>query len=505
MTETLDEAAIRARLVADYKDTDALRELGLSFAQQGRAAEAAAMLADVAERNPCRVALTELAAALRQAGLYTECEARLRQALALSPDDVTTQFALGTLMVGLERGQDALPWLRAAVAANHPGGVEALGAALLLCGNAAFFEYDTQTAERYYREAIALRPDFAAAHGNLGHTLTLECRTEESLAAYRTAIELEPDNDGIAFGYALALLRDGQFEEGWRYHERRHNVAQMQVNYDRRPGLPRWQPGTDLAGKRVLLLSEQGHGDLIQYVRYATLLIAQGAQVIVEVSWNLRRLFETFDGVRVITMDDPTPGCDVICPLVSLPFYFGTSLDTIPRSVPYLHPPEDLLAQWAAWLGPMNGRRRIGLVCSGDPNHPHDRLRSIPLSQLAPILDLPGHQCILLQTELRDADRAVRDGRTGLRFPGPALADFADTAALIANLDLVITVDSAVAHLAGALGKPTWVMLPFAPDYRWLLGRDDSPWYPSARLYRQTTLQDWTPVIEAITRDLTRG
>jgi hypothetical protein len=227
--------------------------------------------------------------------------------------------------------------------------------------------------------------------------------------------------------------------------------------------------------------------------------------VVLEVPGTLRPLFRDMPGVAAtIGLDDPAPDCDLACALLSLPLVFGTTLDTIPATVPYLTVPEERLARWRDWFGPSTGERAIGLVCTGSTGHPHDRRRSMPLRALEPLLSVPNHTFVLLQNELREADRPTRHAMPGLRFPGVALADFADTGALLSHLDLVITVDTAVAHLAGALGVPVWLMLPYSPDHRWLLGRDDSPWYPSMRLYRQPRPGAWDDVIEAVRRDLIR-
>jgi hypothetical protein len=309
----------------------------------------------------------------------------------------------------------------------------------------------------------------------------------------------------IGFAYGLALLLNGNDREGWIWYECRRNVTPMRWNYERRRNLPQWQPGMDLAGRRVLLTTEQGTGDVIQYVRYAPMLAARGVFVVLELPFVLHRLFDAMPGVeRVIGLEDPAGDCEMACPLLSLPLIFETDADTIPAEISYAHVPEDCIARWGAWLGAPDGRRRIGLVCSGDIRHPHDRRRSMPLARLAPLLRVRSCRFVLLQTDLRAADATARESMPGLRFPGVALGDFADTAGLISQLDLVITVDTSVAHLAGALGAPVWVMLPFSPDYRWRLGRSDSPWYPTMRLYRQPVAGDWDSVIEAVRNDLTR-
>lgn len=468
--------------------------------QQGKPGEAVAMLSEAAELHPEASALNDLAGALIAAGFHAEAEQRLRQAIEREPGFELASLNLGTLLLAGGRPAEALAPLRRVRALDT--GRQALADAFLQLGNAAIAGYHATDAEWYYRQAIAERPDFTAAYGNLGNALVLQTRVAEALAAYRSGLALAPDHANIGFAYSLALLLAGNARDGWRYYENRRAVDPMRWNYDRRPALPQWHPGTDLAGKRVLLMAEQGTGDIIQYVRYAPVLAARGARVVLELPATLHRLFDTMPGVeQVITLDDPDPACDIACPLLSLPLICD---GMIPADIPYARVPEDCVARWGAWLGPPDGRRRIGLVCSGDSRHPHDRLRSIPLARFAPLLGMRDCRFVLLQTDLREADAATRATLPGLRFPGVALGDFADTAGLIANLNLVVSIDTSVAHLAGALGAPTRLLLPFSPDYRWQLGRSDSPWYPSLQLYRQPAAGDWDTVIEAVRQDLDR-
>ena len=237
-----------------------------------------------------------------------------------------------------------------------------------------------------------------------------------------------------------------------------------------------------------LLLAEQGLGDIIQYARYVPMLIRRGLHVIVEAPPELHRLLGSIPGVTIIGPDDPTPDCSAACFLLSLPLAFATDLASIPADVPYLHTPAR-----------RGGARRIGLVVSGDPAHPHDRHRSIPLSRLTPLLTTLGCNFVIAQRDIRGTDQAVMQAHGIAALP---LRNISDIAALLSRLDLLITIDTSAAHLAGALGLPVWLMLRFSPDYRWLLGRTDSPWYPTMRLYRQPKPGDWDSVIEAIRRDL---
>ena len=250
-------------------------------------------------------------------------------------------------------------------------------------------------------------------------------------------------------------------------------------------------------GKAILLHSEQGFGDTIQFCRYVPLVAARGARVILEVERPLQELMTTLVGAtQVISKGNPLPDFDFQCPLLSLPLAFGTRHETTPSVTPYLRAPVQALKSWQARLAP-NARPRIGLVWSGKPTHKNDQNRSISLRSLIPLLDIEA-TFVSLQQDVRTDDATVLKDQSSILYFGEALKNFSDTAALISNLDLVISVDTSVAHLAGALAKPVWVLLPFVPDWRWLLDRNDSPWYPTARLFRQDDTRAWDKVIARV-------
>ena len=489
--------ACRAVLAANLDDTAALHLLGLILLRQGAPAEAVAMLAAAVARHVSAEALNDLGEALHAVGLPADAEARFRDALAHQPDEPRAAYNLACLLQSRGEHAAATPLLRTAVA-----GMPEFANAWLGLGNTCLHDDDLAEAERCFRAAIAARPDFVEAHSNLGNALVAQQRLTEATASYQQALALRPDNPETSFACALALLLSGDFRTGWQYFEARRKVADLRWNYARRPGTPQWQPGMSLDGARVLLLAEQGAGDVLQFARYAPLLAARAAEVVLEAPAGMRALLASLQGVaRVVEWDDPAPGSDIACPLLSLPLYFATTPHTVPHNVPYLRPPVERLDRWRDWLRPLRGRR-IGLVCSGRPEHPLDRNRSIPLVTLAPILAADGCAFVMLQPELRERDAPALAASPSLCWPGPLLTDFADTAAILQELDLLITVDTAVAHLAGALGRPVWLMLPHAPDWRWLLGRSDTPWYPTMTLYRQPAHGDWDTVVAAIRRDL---
>jgi tetratricopeptide (TPR) repeat protein len=342
--------------------------------------------------------------------------------------------------------------------------------------------------------ARKLWPQYPSAHTGCGLALSNLNRLEEALDCYDQALKLLPDEKETLWSRALALLALGRFEEGWlayEYRNLRHNSLAA-----RRYPKPLWWGKEPLKDQRLYIYWEQGLGDTIQFARYALLAAAAGAKVTLSLQGPLLRLFKDFDpSIRIIGQTDVPDEFDLHCPLLTLPLAFDTRLDTIPAfEHGYLRPPAAEGARWAQRLPA--GRRRTGLVWSGSQGHTNDSNRSIPLTKLLPLFQA-GDVWVSLQKEVREADRAALEA-SGLLDVSAELGDFADTAGLISALDLVITVDTSVAHLAGALGKPTWLMLPFAPDFRWLLDREDTPWYPEMRLFRQSRAGDWDGVVARI-------
>jgi hypothetical protein len=286
-------------------------------------------------------------------------------------------------------------------------------------------------------------------------------------------------------------LLTGEFRAGWANYEFRFMKSPPAER--NRFAQPRWQ-GEPLAGKTILVHAEQGLGDTIQFARYLPLLAAQGARVLVEAQAPLKTLLESLPGeLEFFVRGESLPPFDVHCPLLSLAHGFGTELATIPSATPYLAAPSEALSRWAMRF-PVSTQPRVGVVWSGNPRHENDHRRSLSFDEFRPVLMAPGIEFFSLQKNAKPADAAALAALPHVTDLGSELATFADTAAVIAHLDVVIAVDTSVAHLAGALGKPVWVLLPFAPDWRWLLGRDDSPWYPSARLFRQPRIGDWQTV-----------
>jgi len=350
----------------------------------------------------------------------------------------------------------------------------------------------------HYKQAIALNPGFHEAYNNLGGALLSLGRNQEALRYLRAGIELKPDYPDGHWDLALTLLLQGDYTQGFAEYEWRFARGEPAP----RPfAQPRWQ-GESFPGKTLLLHVEQGLGDVLQYLRFLPLVKARGGQVILEVQDSLLPLIRQHcPADQLIIKGSPPPPHDLQCPLLSLGHVLGITLRDLPGQTPYLSAPEEKVRQWQARL-PRTGKPRVGLIWAGNPSFQRDRLRSPRLENMRPLLDQTNVEFIGLQ---------MGDGRKDMdNIPMPAnfhdvaplIQDFSDTAGIMKNLDLVITSDSSPAHLAGALGIPCWVTLPFIADWRWLLWRHDSPWYPSLKLYRQPSHGDWISVIRQVATDL---
>jgi tetratricopeptide (TPR) repeat protein len=352
-----------------------------------------------------------------------------------------------------------------------------------------------------YEQAIALQPELASFHTNRGNILQELQRPQDALQSYRRATRLDPADAHALWSLSLGLLQLGQFAEGWQAYEARWERADYRERKSPHFLQPRWGGGPELQGKTMLIHAEQGLGDTLQFCRYATEVARRGARVLLEVQPPLRSLMQGLPGVvQVLSPGETAPPFDLQCPLLSLPLAFATRLDDIPAPVPYLRASPAKIAQWQGALGPRT-RPRVGLVWSGSSSHAHDRKRSIGLAEFLTLLPA-GVQPVSLQKEVREADLPALRARPDMLHFGDALADFSDTAALCGLVDVVVCVDTSVAHLAGALGKPVWLLLPVNPDWRWLLDRADSPWYPSARLFRQTVPGQWRDVLQDVRQAL---
>jgi tetratricopeptide (TPR) repeat protein len=472
---------------------------GSALRAQGRTDEAIASYRRALQLRPdIPEAHNNLGNALQEQGRLDEAAACYRRAIDLRPRFAEADNNLGTVLQKQGQLEEAEARYRRAIdiKRNYPEAHNNLATVLREQGR-------LEEAVVHCRTAIGFDPDFGEAHNTLGTTLQELARLDEAVACFRRTVDLRPDYPEAHRNLAMGLLAQGDLAAGWVENEWRWQTPQL-IKVRRDFAQPQWI-GQPADGQTLLIHAEQGFGDSLQFCRYAPLAAARGLRVIVEVPTPLVRLFDSLPGVdRVIGSGEALPHFDLHCPMLSLPLAFGTTLATIPSALSYLQAPATRVAAWRTRLAAMQRRgRRIGLVWAGSPhtNLPVaaavDRRRSIAPDRLAPLLDLPGLQFFSLQKDHAAAPGHLTDFMN-------EMADFADTAALVANLDLVISVDTAVAHLAASLGKPVWLLDRFDPCWRWLTGRTDSPWYPTLRLFRQPKPGDWDAVIEDVRAALLR-
>ncbi len=482
------------RLKPDFAEAN--NNLANAFRKQGNLTEAVACYQRAVQLKPDYAeAHSNLGVALLQQGKPAEAVACLQQTLLLKPDHAETQSNLGVALLQQGKPAEALAWLQQAlrlkpnIAEFH----DHLGMAQAELGMLA-------EAEASYRQALRLKPDYAAAYSDLGMALADQGRLTEAVACYRQALKIQPDYAEVHNNLAHASLLRGDFAAGWPQYEWRWRQRDPSP-----PALtqPLWD-GSSLQGKSILLYPEQGLGDTLQFIRYAPLVKQTGATVIVQCQPPLLRLLATCAGIdRLLPEGTDLHPFDVQAPLLSVPRILRTTLDSIPANIPYLSADPDLRARWRESLSGV-ADVKVGIAWQGNPGHKRDRQRSVPLDAFAPLAEVPGVRLVSLQKGPGREQLTELAERVRVLDLADELEDFADTAALLSNLDLVITVDTAVAHLAGAMGIPVWVALPIVPDWRWLLERDDSPWYPTMRLFRQTAWGNWAGVFERLTEALRR-
>jgi tetratricopeptide (TPR) repeat protein len=478
---------------------EAWYKLGQVLQQQNRLDEALLSFDQALKFNGSHLEAANAVALLHfEARRYRDAVAGFERSLQIKPLEAGALHLKALSLLRLQRYQEALADCgnALALAPDHPEINENFGLILRKLGRDA-------EALVYYDRALVLKPRFAQALNNRGTSLQELHRFDEALASYDRAIAVDPEFADAHWNAALLRLLIGDFAAGWAAREWGRKCPALGF-VERHFTKPLWLGEAPIAGKTILLHSDEGLGDTIQFARYATMAAQLGARVILEVQDAVHPVLGGIDGVALCLPKTGTtlPNFDLHCPLSSLPLAFKTRLRTIPSAIAYVPaPPRALLQQWQARLG-AHDRLRVGLVWSGNPAHGNDRNRSMPLLKMSDILDADA-RFISLQKDPRPADEATLNQRGEIADPTGHLSDFAETAALICCLDLVITVDTSVAHLSAALGRPTWILLPYTPDYRWLLGRDDSPWYPTVQLFRQDESRDYAPVLERV-RDALR-
>ena len=479
---------------------DALNLLGIIDCQLGQLEQGIAYLQQAIAHQPnFSDAHFNLGNALQQQGKLPEAITHYQQALAGNPDLSDIYMNLGRVLEQESRFEEAIAVYQKLIAfkPDIPGAYLNLG--LALQGQGRF-----QEAISAFNHVLELEPDSDKAYNNLGLTFKDRGKLEEAIGLFNRAIELNPQDTAARINRATTLLLSGDFCRGFAEYESRWQHFES-LGAKRYPfSQPLWD-GKNLNGEIILLHSEQGFGDAIQFVRYASLVQQRGGRVIVGCRASLLRLFSTVSGIdRPVAMGGRIPEFQLHAPLMSLPHLLGTTLETVPAQVPYLSAPQSHLKLETV----PEGTRKVGIVWAAGEVGGKDKLRSIQtkrscaLTEFVKLLEIPGLVFYSLQKGPQSTDLEQLKGQVPVQDLSGQIRNFADTAAALAQLDLVVTVDTAVAHLAGSLGQPVWVLLPFSPDWRWMLGRDDSPWYPTMRLFRQERPGDWSGVFTRVAQAL---
>lgn len=474
----------------------ALANMGNALLDLGRLDESIDCLRQSVSAQPGANSCNSLANALHRQGIHEEALSVYLQAISLAPESAMICNNIGVLLRDMLRSKDAVEYLLKATQLS-PQYAEAFNN----LGNVYKDLYLLDNAVACYERTIALNPGDMQARNNLALTKVDQGLSDEALAIIDAAIAIDPHYADSWIHKSMLSLQMGRLEEGFAGYESRWMKPGTYTSRDLPE--PIWTGQESLAGKTILIYPEQGLGDFIQFIRYAQLLVDLGAHVVIEAPGPLLTVTQTLKGsFTFISSGQTPPPYDFRCPVMSLPRAFHTGLGNIPAATPYLFPSTSQSKAWKKKLGPKT-KQRVGLIWSGNPKHGNDHNRSVPCALLSPLLqtDCEFH---CLQKEVRTSDLDVLKTLPLVHLHQDELNDFSDTAALIDQMDLVISVDTSVAHLAGALGKPLWVLLPRIPDWRWMLDRRDSPWYPSATLYRQPALGDWESVMLEMAENITQ-
>jgi tetratricopeptide (TPR) repeat protein len=469
---------------------------GLAVINQDRFDEAKLIYEQVLKIDPKHFdALQLLGAICIQLKEYLQAVQFLSKALQINPHHAAAYSNYANALKELSRFDEALISANKAISLNPQ-----FAEAQVNRGNALKELGHLEEALASYDQAIEISPQYADAYNNRGNALKELGRLDEALASYDQAIEIRPDYSEVLWNKSLLYLLSGDLSNGWKLFESGWDARERGIKSEHRKAL--WLGEQPLEGKTILLHAEQGLGDTLQFCRYVPLVAQLGATVILEVQAPLVSLLKSLEGVStILAHGQALPEFDYHCPLMSLPLAFKTELDTIPAQIPYLSCSEEKKLYWKEKLGPKT-RPRVGLVWSSVSTFKGDNKRSLTLAQFLPMLPAEGLEYICLQKEIKEHDKDLLVSKPQIQFFGDQFQDFSDTAALIENIDLVISTCTSTPLVAGALGKPVWMLLSFMPDWRWLLGRKDSPWYPSATLYRQDKAGDWDGVLKRVRADL---
>ena len=520
-------------LRADPRHPDALHGLGVMAHQVGKHADAVQLIGQAISAHPQNPHYhNNIALAFMSLGNSTEAIRFLNQALRLKPDYAEVHNNMGLVFFRQGHVKKSIECFKQALKFKHdyadarnnlgnafleqsrpaeaienykrvlnirPGNPEAwnnLGNALALQGH-------YEKAIQRYHQALAFSPEYAKAYNNLGNALQCTGRLGEAVSLYDRALEISPEYAEAHLNRGICCLLGGHFFEGWKGYEWRLRKPEWKLSYPY--SVPKWD-GSSFAGKRLFVQDEQGMGDSIQFSRYLPMVKARGGMVIFQTVKHLTRLFQGFPGIDKLVERSPRAmpdmAFDLYIPLLSLPGIFNTALDTIPSPIPYVGPALERAGYWKNKIE--ESRLKVGVVWAGNPAHENDkkRNRTVKLKQILSLCRINGVRLYGMQKGEAAKESQVLGKQPGFSNLGEALKDFADTAGLIKNLDLVISVDTASAHLAGTMGKPVWVLLPHNPDWRWMLDRTDSPWYPTMRLFRQEKTGNWKNILDTMAFEL---
>jgi Flp pilus assembly protein TadD len=491
------EYIFRKILEKKHNHIDALHNLGALYAQQGHYDLAITYIEKAIRISPHNAdAYFILGKSFHAKGDLDQAITCYRKVIKLNRFFLLAAYNLGEALQDKGEVEEALVCYRneLEINPNHADSCNNIGIILHAQG-----KYDESI--QHYQKALTMSPRSENVWNNLAIALKDCGALDKAIHCYRTALQLNPSQPIIHYGLSMTLLLAGYFEEGWREYKWRWKTRDFE-RYARNFTRPLWE-GTDIPGLTILLHDEQGFGDTIQFVRYAPLIARKGVKVIVECQRELVGLLQSVEGIhQVIGREEKLPAFDRYCPLAGLPLLFGTTLESIPAKVPYIEGDSLSVQKWRNKVQDDKSKIKAGLVWAGRPEHKNDRNRSCCLEIFYPLAELSGISFYSLQKGC--AAEEAKKPPEGMKLIDYTedIHNFSDTAAFIMNLDLVISVDTSVVHLAGALGKPVWTLLPYAPDWRWLLNREDSPWYPTMRLFRQPSPGDWDSVILKVKNEL---
>ncbi|MBD2075219.1 tetratricopeptide repeat protein [Phormidium sp. FACHB-592] len=487
------EQLYRQILQQQPQQVDALNLLGVIACQKGGLDEGITLYRQALMLRPGYVSAREnLSVALWKRGkqLIEEAIDSYSQIITFQPENQQAYHNLGSILVEQGKLDEALSYYLQAVSVQPDDAV-----ALNTIGTLLQQQGKTSAAIAYHRRALAIRPHYPDALNSLGTALQEDGNTQEALSCFNQALALNPTDPNARYNRSLILLTEGNYQQGFPEYEWRLKTREF-------PPCPFRQPlwdGSDLTGRTILLHAEQGLGDTLQFIRYAALVKQRGARIVLTCHQPLMRLLSTVPGIdQLVPLGYPPPNFDVYAPLMSLPGILGTTLENVPAPIPYLQPPQSALQLSA----PATARLKVGIVWSGGHLYKKNQSRSCPLVHFQPLLQLPDIAYYSLQKGIAQTHLSELGWESQVQDLSSQFNDMAETAAAIAQLDLVITVDTSIAHLAGALGKPVWVLLTLQPDWRWMLHREETPWYPTMRLFRQSKLNDWQGVLDRVVHAL---